>query len=377
VRILTIHGAKGLDWPIVVVPEAHVDARDGYPPVRFRTEDGVAFTLDVDPDAEDRRRPRSGFYQLLHDLDSEEEQAEHRRLLYVAATRAADRLIVSGAEGHGWLAAATAALGSHANVEVRPTAVIDLAPIARRPARERVAVPDAAREVEVDPPLVARPPVIPLRASTPVTALRPRAEHGSHAGHGDGLALARGVLAHRALELWHTQDARPDLALTLEAIDDGALDAPARTQIAAEVDAMLDAFAAGDLAAMLRDPATQAWFEFPFAWDWDGVPVHGTLDLLYRQGEEWHIVDFKTDDLRGRTLAEAAAPYLSQLGLYAGALERATGRVPTASLAFLRTGEHYTPPRADLETALAGARAAIDGGALRAVDPDALDGSDP
>lgn len=375
VRILTIHGAKGLDWPIVVVPEAHVDARETYPYVRFRTEDGVAFTLDPDPEAEDRRRPRSGLYQLLHDLDTEEEEAEHRRLLYVAATRAADRLIISGAEGKGWLAAATEAVGAHASVEVRPTAVVDLAALARRPRVDRVTVPDAAREVEVDPPLVARPPVIPLRASTPVTALRPRAEHASYtsAGHGDGLALVRGVLAHRALELWHTQGVRPDLARTLDAIDDGALDMPARAQVVAEVDAMLDAFATGDLAATLRDPATQAWFEFPFAWDWDGVPVHGTLDLLYRQGEAWHIVDFKTDDLRGRTAAEVAAPYLSQLGLYAGALERATGSVPTASLAFLRTGERYTPPRADLAAALNAARAEIDGGALRAVDPDALD----
>ncbi|MFA7297595.1 MAG: UvrD-helicase domain-containing protein [Dehalococcoidia bacterium] len=373
VRILTIHGAKGLDWPIVVVPEAHLDPRDTNLYVRFRTEDGIAFTLVTDADAEDRRRPRSGFYQLLHDLDREEEKAEHHRLFYVAATRAADRLIVSGAEGKGWLGAATEAVGAHASVEVRPTAVVDLDALARRPARERVTVPDAAREVEVDPPLVARPRVIPLRASTPVTALRPRAEHASYAGHGDGLALVRGVLAHRALELWHTQGARPDLARTLDAIDDGALDAPVRAQVVAEVDAMLDTFATGDLAATLRDPGTQAWFEFPFAWDWDGVPVHGTLDLLYRQGDEWHIVDFKTDDLRGRSPEEVGAPYLSQLGLYAGALERATGRVPTASLAFLRTGQRYTPSRADLAAALVATRAEIDDGVQRAVDPDALD----
>jgi hypothetical protein len=57
-------------------------------------------------------------------------------------------------------------------------------------------------------------------------------------------------------------------------------------------------------------------------------------------------------------------------------LERATGSVPTASLAFLRTGERYTPPRVDLAAALAAARAEIDGGALRAVDPDALDSTE-
>lgn len=373
VRILTIHGAKGLDWPIVFVPEAHVDARESYPTVRFRPEDGVAFTLDPDPAAEDTRRPRSGFYQLLHNLDSEEEEAEHRRLLYVAATRAADRLIISGAESGGWIAAVTAALDTtpHASVEVRATAPIDLDAIARRPLPDRVTVPAASAEVEVVAPLVARPPVIPLRASTPVTALRPHIEHAPNAAHGDGLALVRGVLAHRAIELWHTRGARPDLAVTLDAIDDGVLDAAARARVVTEVEAMLDRFAASELAATLHDPATIAWFEFPFAWDWDGVPIHGTLDLLYRRGDDWHIIDFKTDDLRGRPAGEVAAGYLSQLGLYAGALERATGRVPTAALYFLRTGERYEPVRADLAAALTAARAEIDRGLPRATDPDA------
>ena len=96
----------------------------------------------------------------------------------------------------------------------------------------------------------------------------------------------------------------------------------------------------------------------------DGMERAGLIRRIQNPGDRRSVLVELTQ--RGRTLAEAAAPYLSQLGLYAGALARATGRVPTASLAFLRTGEHYTPPRADLETALAGARAAIDGGALRA-----------
>lgn len=372
VRILTIHGAKGLDWPIVFVPEGHLEARGSAPYVNFRAEDGIAFTLELDADADAARRPRSGFYQFLHDRDEDEDAAEHQRLLYVAATRAADRLVISGSEGGGWLAAAQAvfgdAPGDRAGVDVRATAPVDLDTLARRPSPRRVTVPDAADEVEFESPLVARPTVIPLRASTPVTALHPRPEAKTTFAHGDGLALVRGVLAHRAIELWFTTGVRPDLAATLAQLDDGALDADARADVTAEVAAMLDRFDASDLAATLRDADTTAWFEFPFAWDWDGVPVHGTLDLLYRRGDDWHIVDFKTDDLRGRPPEEVAADYLSQLGLYAGALERATGRAPTTALCFLRTGQVYAPPPAALEAALVAARAEIDHGLLRPLD---------
>ena len=79
---------------------------------------------------------------------------------------------------------------------------------------------------------------------------------------------------------------------------------------------MLNRFEASDLARVLHDPDTEAHFELPFTWDWDGVPVHGTIDLAYRKGAEWHIVDFKTDRVAGRDLDDLAKRYLPQLGLY-------------------------------------------------------------
>ena len=375
VRLLTVHGAKGLDFPIVFIPEAHVDARGDWPAVRFRSDEGVAYTLARDPESDEMTRGRSGFYSLLHRRDEEEDRAEHRRLLYVAATRAADRLVISGGDRGGWMRALREAydampLGARSAIEVREPAAVDLEAVTRRQPPRVIAVPDEADEVEFAPPLVDRPPLIPLRASTPVTALRPREEETTTFAHGDGLAQLRGVLAHRAIELTYTRGARPDLLTELTSIDEGALDAESRTRVASEVATMLDAFDASDLATTLRDPATDAWFEFPFAWDWDGVPVHGTLDLLYRRDGAYHIVDFKTDDLHGRDMATVAHDYLAQLGLYAGAVERATGALPTTALYFLRTGERYAPPREAIEVALARTREEIDTGLLRAIAPD-------
>ena len=379
VRLLTIHGAKGLEFPIVFVPEAHASSRGSYEAVRWRTEEGISLTLDREIGAGGSRR-RPGFYSHLVNRDSPEEAAEHKRLLYVAATRAADKLFVSGdysASGDGWLASILDALeaGRPEGVEVRPSLPVDVDAIARRPARTTVAIPAFTEEQDTLPPLVARPPVIPLRSSTPVTALR-AAPFRPSGGHGDGLALLRGNLAHRAVELWFTTGARPsltDLARTL-ATDHGDHEIE---RVSADVGAMLDLLDASPLARTLRRPDTQSHFELPFSWDWTGAPVHGTVDLVYETRGAWHLIDFKTDEVRGDDFEEAAAPYLPQLALYASALEQAFRQRPEASLLFLRTGRLYTPTPLELAAALADTRNRLDAGQMLEVAPSSADDDHP
>ena len=370
VRLMTVHGAKGLEFPIVFVPEAHLQSRQTYDHVRWRDE-GISPTLNQELGSGDGRR-RPGFYDYLLRRDQAEEAAEHKRLFYVAATRAADTLYVSGNEGgsgDGWLASAVEALGAGASdaVEIRDPLPVDVRDIARRPAPASVAPPPEDREQDVMPALVARPRVIPLRSSTPVTALRAPSPAGAFARHGDGLGITRGNLAHEAIEQWFTKGARPELVPMARKIDTG-LRERAVERLAREVDAMLDLFDASPLAATLRDPATRAYFELPFSWDWDGAPVHGIIDLAYESGGAWRVVDFKTDEING-SVEETAAPYLPQLALYASALERATGRRPEASLLFLPECRTYTPPPMDLYGALVATRERIDAGQTLATPP--------
>ena len=375
VRLMTVHGAKGLEFPIVFVPEAHLPSRGSYDQVRWRDE-GIAPTMSEEVGSGDGRR-RPGFYSYLLGRDQVEEAAEHKRLFYVAATRAADTLYVSGDDagrGDAWLKSALEAFGERPprGVEVRPPLPVDVQSIARRPPPSAVAAPPENAEVDYMADLVARPRVIPLRSSTPVTALKEPAPAAAFAGHGDGLGLIRGNLAHAAIEEWFTTGERPPLARLARTL--GAdLDERAAARVVAEVDAMLDLFDYSPLAATLRDPDTRAHFELPFSWDWDGVPVHGTIDLAYEAGGAWRVVDFKTDEVRG-DMADTAAPYLPQLALYASALERATGQRPEASLLFLRDCSSYTPPPMDLYGALVATRERIDQGqVLEPEQPSGLD----
>jgi len=96
VRVMTVHGAKGLEAPVVILADATADpSRLGRTPLTVE--------LDVEPWGKvPLLRPKkdercSPFNEIIVDQESRDLQ-EHWRLLYVALTRAADRLIVSGVE---------------------------------------------------------------------------------------------------------------------------------------------------------------------------------------------------------------------------------------------------------------------------------------
>jgi len=93
VRVMTTHGAKGLEAPIVILPDtcaAHRSDRDGL----FVTEDGAPLWAG-------RKGNDTQLSGELRAIAEARDLREHRRLLYVALTRAQDRLIICGAfAGH-------------------------------------------------------------------------------------------------------------------------------------------------------------------------------------------------------------------------------------------------------------------------------------
>lgn len=99
VSLMTIHASKGLEWSVVIVPDLTRQRAIDSPKVRFDPELGVS--LKLEDEAGDKHK--SALYILLEQRQKQRDQAEAKRLLYVALTRARDRLILTAAEpkGHG------------------------------------------------------------------------------------------------------------------------------------------------------------------------------------------------------------------------------------------------------------------------------------
>ena len=167
------------------------------------------------------------------------------------------------------------------------------------------------------------------------------------------------------IRVWFTSGDRPNLAALLARVHPAA-GSPATLRALAEVNEMLDRFDRTELAQVLRHAGTHAHFEVPFGWYWDGAPVHGSIDLAYQHTGRWHLVDFETDDVRRARLQQAAAPYLGQIALDAGALQQAVGQAPAGAHHFLRLGDAYLPDLDELREALTATRSRIGAGALLA-----------
>ena len=91
VRVMTVHGAKGLEAPVVILADT-TSRPTGPKPPRLLTLDGAM----IWPESKSEDVPPVASARALADRETEN---EYRRLLYVAMTRAEDRLIICGADG--------------------------------------------------------------------------------------------------------------------------------------------------------------------------------------------------------------------------------------------------------------------------------------
>jgi ATP-dependent helicase/nuclease subunit A len=122
VRLMTVHKSKGLEFPVVWIVDATYGGNSSKSLIATHAD--LGFAVDVRTDEFDTRaeRERAASFDLIKIIEAQMDRAEKKRLLYVAATRARDHLIISGSlgrakfSGEHWLGRIASALGMEENL---------------------------------------------------------------------------------------------------------------------------------------------------------------------------------------------------------------------------------------------------------------------
>ncbi|MFM2043808.1 MAG: double-strand break repair helicase AddA, partial [Pseudomonadota bacterium] len=339
VRIMTVHGSKGLQAPIVLMPDTMGEPMQS---PRILWPDGDA---DRGPGSagDGRTVPLFAPRRPMEDASCRRARAaadarrdqEYRRLLYVALTRAEDRLILCGwqgkkAPGDGcWYRLTEAALQAVADRRAFDFTMVSPAGWSGDGlvlAEPQVVPPRpdfldlGGEEERVEPPDWARrPPEREPTPSRPLTPSRPDAAEPpvrSPLGPDDGLGFKRGTLTHKLLQI--LPDLPPDQR---EAAAAAWLARPAH-DLAPDRQAEIVA----ETLAVLTDPRFAAVFgpgsraEVPIVGLVGGRALSGQIDRLVVTDREILIIDYKTN--RPPPLREQDVPplYLDQMAAYRAAV---------------------------------------------------------
>jgi ATP-dependent exoDNAse (exonuclease V) beta subunit len=335
VKVMTVHSAKGLEFPVVFVAALHKGVESKPPVVAFSRTVGLGVRWRNPA----HREEMGDLYQLaLAEERKQLEREESSRLLYVAMSRAEERLIMSfsgtGRKLGNWAEVVTQALDFDP-AEPRDEVVRRRAPDGREWSLRLLAT-DRAPELIVSSP---------EKRAEDVEFLDAPAVAGQQDGNATVTALTDFAKCPRAYYL--------SRYLGLEAEGRG----PASDGIsAADLGSQTHALLAGEvvphadpeairLAEVFRQnplgkraaQARRAEREFDFLMAVEDLVIRGKVDLWFEEGGEISLVDYKTDDVTRAQAHERAQDYALQLRLYAGAVERAAGRPPDrAWLHFLR-----------------------------------------
>lgn len=398
IRLLTIHKAKGLEFPMVIVAGLHRDVDHRKASV-WTSHDWLTDTIGL---RLGQAADLGGIF--LETKVAERQRAEQVRLLYVAMTRAQRRLVLSAAlHGQGTtrkgtllsLIASGLDLDVPAMVEaakeslqcdqlvgdVAVTTTVVPAPQPTKKARPapptwKATMPDGAdhqrrwdawlkqgetvfktpqflsatRSRTTGAPSVTEPLASTGKALRTSKALRRKKTASLQPGSSKRSAVI-GTLAHRVLHGWDFSADPATMPMWIEACLRAYLPNESVSEsdgVRADLQEIFAHFVESEPYAVLRQ-ADILGREIPFAVPWEspgaeaehtgaGV-MEGVIDVMYRRDQQIWIADYKTHRVEPDSVEPVVQEYRAQMEVYRRAAESAIGQGPIqAQLIFLRSG---------------------------------------
>lgn len=349
VRLMTIHRSKGLEFPVVVLADAGRQERAGRNSFFLSEDLGVTFKTE----------PASMLYSLAKSQDEDQDKCEAFRILYVALTRAQSKLIISGhaklEEGAikltGWAKDVDDALGlpsvdfsekrgqpfvvhTQSEYPVRVWCLMGEVPLLAVQKEESIETSAAPSDLA---PLYQ--PVEGFgQADLPDDPDRDSELQSWRATRADSRVSGKvlGSIVHKALQRWlFPEDPALDALLESEAWRAGLATEVTRSEVIARANELLTRLRLHSLWNDLN-AALERYAELPYSYLINEKVENRVIDLLYRDADGWHIIDFKTDPICSLAQKEhLIQKYTPQVRRYRGIIESKLGTSASGKLCFL------------------------------------------
>ncbi|MCK0473510.1 exodeoxyribonuclease V subunit beta [Halalkalibacter sp. APA_J-10(15)] len=338
VQIMTIHASKGLEFPIVFLPQVERSIRKDSGRIRFHSKYGFVLNLQREQ-MELGQKPEvidTPGFEIVKSMADAEAIEESKRLFYVATTRARDYLYLIGEEANGshtWMSYLNETLEDH-ELEHEVVMSETYEPRYWKKRESSIHSIPVLKEKRQAP--------LSLTVSEIMTFIHnpnqyyqqfvvgvPFSEEVIESGQGrsgNHVSPSRlGTLVHRACEL-RDYGLSPIRAVEL-AVEEVELEDALKYK--KEIEQIMERYS----EKVRQSLGAQIANEWSFVTFFDGVEIIGEIDKVVEKNGQIHLYDFKTNQVSTRTSREWLDYYKPQLYLYRYAYEKETNeKVATASL---------------------------------------------